>query len=113
MAATGSSATSSVSKGCFVIRPAKSSGSRKRKNAEDDSYNGFPEVHGESAKDRAARHELYTDTWSKVEEEVNMLQSNLNKHVFAKIVDLIISSTELNMVKRVFIFNFHSRAQVC
>ena len=94
--ATGATSTSSVSKGCFVIHPQKVSSSRKRKS--EGKYERFPRVPGESDEHCRARHEIYTDTWSKVEELVNSLHTNLNGKVFGDLLEFINKSICSNKV---------------
>ena len=94
--ATGTTSTSSVSKGCFVIRPQKESSSRKRKS--QAKYEGFPRVPGESDEHCRARYEIYKETWSKVEELVSSLHTNLNDKVFGNLLEFINKSISSNKV---------------
>ena len=91
----GSTLTSSVSKGCFVIRPTSQS-SRKRKF--EDGHNCFPQVNGEREEHRLIRHMLYTNTWKEIEKKVSSLQSDLNNHVFNNILEYIRLSTSAKKV---------------
>lgn len=91
--------TSSVSKGCFVIRPQKSSNSRKRKSTVK-LYQDFPLVAGESDKHRRVRYETFTKTWNKVETQVKSLQTNLNDEVFGNLLEFIKKSVSNNKVQK-------------
>ena len=94
--ATGGTSTSSVSKGCFVIRPQKASSSRKRKS--EVKNEGFPRGPGESDAHCRARYEIYKETWNTVEELVNSLHTNLNDNVFANLLEFINKSVSSNKV---------------
>lgn len=92
--------TSSVSKGCFVIRPQKVSNARKRKSEGSLELNeSFPCVPGESDEHRRTRHKVFNDTWSKVEEQVSSLQTNLNDKVFGNLLEFINKSIASDKVK--------------
>ena len=103
MAATKAS-TSSVSKGCFVIRPQKASNARKRKSEGRLELNkGFPCVPGESDEHCCTRHTIYKDTWRKVEEQVSSLQTNLNDEVFGNLLEFINTSIASDQVSYYFV----------
>ena len=92
--ATGATSTSSVSKGCFVIRPQKASSSRKRKSEVKNEE--FPRGPGESDTHCRARYKIYKETWNKVEELVNSLHTKLNDNVFANLLEFINKSVSSN-----------------
>ena len=96
MAEEATTSTSSVSKGCFVIRPQKASNSRKRKS--EVKYEGFPRVPGESGAHCSARFKIYQETWSKVEEQVNSLHTNLNDKVFGNLLEFVSKSASTKKV---------------
>ena len=96
MAEEPTTSTSSVSKGCFVIRPKKASYSRKRKS--EVKYEGFPRVPGESGAHCRARYKIYQETWSKVEEQVNSLHTNLNDKVFGNLLEFVSKSASSKKV---------------
>lgn len=85
--ATNSVSTSSVSKGCFVIRPRTSASSRKRKL--ESRYDAFPQVPGEPDEHCQLRYELYNNTWREVENQISLLQSGLNGKVFGNLLEYI------------------------
>lgn len=98
--ATSSASTSSVSKGCFVIRPRQSSNSRKRK-LESKYDASFPQVRGEPDQHCHLRYELYNNTWSEVENQVSLLQAALNDKVFGNLLEYIKRSSSHEKVSKV------------
>jgi hypothetical protein len=98
--ATGTTSTSSVSKGCFVIRPQKTSSSRKRKSEVPvQRHEEFPRGPGESNEHCRERYEIYKETWNKVEELVSSLHTKLNDNVFANLLEFINKSVSTEKVK--------------
>lgn len=78
------SSTTSVSKGCFVIRPKKI---RQRIN-EEKLYR----LTGESKEHCQLRHEIFQKTWCIVDDQVNLLHTSLNEDVFASIMEFIVGN---------------------
>ncbi|XP_078379446.1 origin recognition complex subunit 3-like isoform X2 [Oculina patagonica] len=79
--------TSSVSKGCFLIKKSVPHSPRKRV-AED--Y--FPEVIGESTAHRKLRYANYKECWGSIRSEIEGLQSQMNSKIFSDLMEFIKSA---------------------
>ncbi|KAJ7392658.1 Origin recognition complex subunit 3 [Desmophyllum pertusum] len=76
--------TSSVSKGCFLIKKSVAHSPRKR-GAEDF----FPEVIGESTAHRKLRYTNYKECWGSIKCEIEGLQSQMNSKIFSDLLEFI------------------------
>ncbi|XP_022788935.1 origin recognition complex subunit 3-like [Stylophora pistillata] len=74
--------TSSVSKGCFLIKKSSARTPRKR-HAEDI----FPDVAGENTAHRKQRCENYKKCWESIKYEIEVLQSQMNSKIFSDLLE--------------------------
>ncbi|XP_068686257.1 origin recognition complex subunit 3-like isoform X1 [Montipora foliosa] len=88
--------TSSVSKGCFLIKRTSAKSPRKR-TAED--Y--FPEVAGESITHRKLRYKNYIECWESMKNEIECLQSQMNSKIFSDLMSFIKGAHQGNSVERI------------
>ncbi|CAH3163791.1 unnamed protein product [Porites lobata] len=83
--------TSSVSKGCFLIKKSTAKSPRKR-SAED--Y--FPEVCGESHSHRKLRNANYNECWNSIKTEIEHLQTQMNSKIFSDLLEFIKSAHKMS-----------------
>lgn len=74
--------TTSVSKGCFLIKKSSAHSPRKRR-----ADNIFPEVAGESIAHRKQRYENFKKCWESIKCEIEVLQSQMNSKIFSDLVE--------------------------